>query len=73
VGVVPARLLDTRRPPFAFALIQVDGTDTSLVHVLAAPIGGRGHHRNARDAAVAGVRAGRIDDIESWMGEENES
>jgi len=53
--------------PFAFALIQVDGTDTSLVHVLAA--------RSADEVTIGmrvtpqwrEVRAGRIDDIESWM------
>ena len=55
--------------PFAFALIQVDGTDTSLVHILSA---------RTPDEITVGMRVtprwrtertGRIDDIESWQAE----
>ena len=52
--------------PFAFALIQVDGADTSMVHVVLA---------DSPAAVSTGMRVaprwraertGRIDDIEGW-------
>ena len=55
--------------PFAFALIRVDGTDTSLVHVLTA---------ESPDEISVGMRVrprwkaepvGKIDDIEGWEAE----
>ena len=51
--------------PFAWALIQLDGADTAMLHAVDAG-SSRDAHRHARAAALAGADGGHINDIECF-------